>query len=131
MGFLIHTVEGGYVPAFEYLPASAITPKIGLALKLDAGKLAVASGTDKPEFISMTERDSAVTAGDIIPVIRVTEDITFAVPAQAAQTSVNIGTKVTLHTDGMQVTATASGGIAEIVGREGTAAGDIQYVRFH
>ena len=127
MGFLIQNVEGGYVPAFEYLPASAITPKIGLALKLDTGKLAVASGTDKPEFISMTERDSA---GDIIPVIRVTEDITFAVPAQAAQTSVNIGTKVTLHTDGMQVTATATSGTAEIVGREGMAAGDIQYVRF-
>ena len=123
MGFLIQNVEGGYVPAFEYLPASAITPKIGLALKLD-------TGTDKSEFISMTERDSAVTAGDIIPVIRVTEDITFAVPAQAAQTSVNIGTKVTLHTDGMQVTATATSGTAEIVGREGTAAGDIQYVRF-
>ena len=130
MGFLIQKAEGGIVPAFEYLPASAITPKIGLALKLDTGKLAVASGTDKPEFISMTERDSAVTAGDIIPVIRVTEDITFAVPAQAAQTSVNIGTKVTLHTDGMQVTATATSGTAEIVGREGTAAGDIQYVRF-
>ena len=131
MGFLIHTVEGGYVPAFEYLPASAITPKLGLALKLSSGQLAIASGTDKPEFISMCERSDALTAGDIIPVIRVTDDITFGVPAQAAMTSVSIGAKVTLHTDGLQVTATTTSGTAEIVGREGAAAGDVQYVRFH
>ena len=117
MGFLIHTVEGGYVPAFEYLPASAITPKLGLALKLSSGQLAIASGTDKPEFISMCERSDALTAGDIIPVIRVTDDITFGVPAQAAMTS--------------QVTATTTSGTAEIVGREGAAVGDVQYVRFH
>lgn len=131
MGFLIHTVEGGYVPAFEYLPASAITPKLGLALKLSSGQLAIASGTDKPEFISMCERSDTLTAGDTIPVIRVTDDITFGVPAQAAMASVSIGAKVTLHTDGLQVTATTTSGTAEIVGREGTAAGDVQYVRFH
>ena len=27
MAFLIHTVEGGRVPAWEYLPAGAITPR--------------------------------------------------------------------------------------------------------
>lgn len=129
MGFSIHTVEGGYIPSFEYLPASAITPKVGMALKLSGGKLALASGTDKPEYIAMCERGSAVTAGELVPVIKVSDNITFGVPASAAMTAVNIGDKVTIHTDGMQVTATKTGGTAMVVGCEGTAVGDIQYVR--
>ena len=44
--------------------------------------------------------------------------------------SVNIGDKVTLHTDGMQVTATTASGVATVVGRVGTGVGDMQYVRF-
>ncbi|MCI8387104.1 MAG: hypothetical protein HFE63_01390 [Clostridiales bacterium] len=129
MAFHIHTVEGGYIPSFEYLPAS-ITPKVGMALKLLDGKLALASGTDKPEYISMCEKDEAIVADELIPVIKVSGAITFAAPTTAAQTAVNIGDKVTIHTDGMQVTATKTGGCAVIVGREGTDVGDIQYIRF-
>jgi len=40
------------------------------------------------------------------------------------------GNKVTIHTDGMQVTATTEGGVAEIVAMDGTAAGDKCRVRF-
>ena len=71
-----------------------------------------------------------MTAGTLIPVIPVDCHIIFGVPAQAAMTSVNLGDKVTLHTDGLQVTATKTAGVAQIVDREGTAVGDIQYVRF-
>lgn len=130
MAFMIHAVDGGFVPPIEYLPVSAITPKVGLALAFSSGNLAVATGTTKPEYISMADKNVASSAGDLIPVIRVCSEIVFEVPAQAAMTSVALGTKVTLHTDGLQVTATTTSGIAKIVGRDGTAAGAKQLVRF-
>lgn len=128
-GFMIHTVEGGHVPAFVYHPATGLTPKLGMALKLSGGKLVLAAGADKPDYISMVEVESAIAEGEVIPVIAVTDDITFAVPASVAVTAAALGTKVTIATDGMRVTATGDGA-AMIVAREGTAAGEIQYVRF-
>ena len=135
MGFLIHSVDDNrvlgleYLP-LEYLPCSAITPKVGMALVQTGGNLALASGTTAPTYISMCERETACTAGEMIPVVRVQKDIIFGVPAQAAMTSVKLGDKVTIHTDGMKVTATTASGVAEVVGMEGTAAGSTVLVRF-
>ena len=41
-----------------------------------------------------------------------------------------VGSKVTLHTDGMQVTATTTGGVAEITSIEGQTVGDAVTVKF-
>ena len=41
-----------------------------------------------------------------------------------------VGDKVTLHTDGLQVTGTTASGVAEVVYMDGTAAGDMCRVRF-
>lgn len=130
MGFLIHSVDDNRVLGLEYLPCSAITPKVGMALVQTGGNLALASGTTAPTYISMCERKEACTAGDLIPVVRVQKDIIFGVPAQAAMTSVKLGDKVTIYTDGMQVTATTTSGVAEVVGMEDTAAGSTVLVRF-
>lgn len=129
MAFLIHSVEGGYIPSWEYLPAGAITPKAGMALYQNAGNLALASGTTNPTFISMTEREAALTAGDSIPVVRVSEDIIWQTEWSAAATAVKQGQKVTIHTDGLTVTATTTGGVAEVVDMDGTAIGDKVRVR--
>ena len=130
MGFLIHSVDDNRVLGLEYLPCSAITPKVGMALVQTSGNLALASGTTAPTYISMCERDTACTAGELIPVVRVQQDIIFGVPAQAAMTSVKLGDKVTIYTDGLQVTATTASGVAEVVGMDGTAAGSTVLVRF-
>lgn len=130
MGFLINSVDDNRVLGLEYLPCSAITPKVGMALVQTSGNLALASGTTAPTYISMCERDTACTAGELIPVVRVQKDIIFGVPAQAAMTSVKLGDKVTIHTDGLQVTATTASGVAEVVGMDGTAAGSTVLVRF-
>ena len=131
MAFMIHSVEHGRVPAFEYLPCSAITPKIGMALVQSSGKLAIATGTTKPTYISMVEKSAACTAGDIIPVLRVEEDIIFETTFSASAGSVNLGDKVTLHaSSGMQVTATTSSGVAEVVYKAGSSSGDMCRVRF-
>ena len=129
-GFIPHVIDDGGTVPLEMMPASAITPKIGLALAFSSGKLAVCGATAVPEYICMTESGSAVAAGTMIPVMRVNHHVVFSVPANASMASVALGAKVTLHTDGMQVTATTTSGVAEIVGREGTAAGDAQYIRF-
>lgn len=130
MGFLIYSVEHGRVPAFEYLPCSAITPKIGMALTQDTGNLAIASGTTKPTYISMAEYGSAVTAGTIIPVIRVDDGIIFETTFSASASSIKLGNKVTLASDGLRVTATTSSGVAEVVYMDGTSSGDMCRVRF-
>lgn len=130
MGFMIHSVDDNRVLGLEYLPCSAITPKVGMALVQTSGNLALASGTTAPTYISMCERETACTAGELIPVVRVQKDIIFGVPAQAAMTSVKLGDKVTIYTDGMKVTATTTSGVAEVVGMDGTAAGSTVLVRF-
>lgn len=130
MGFMIHSVDDNRVLGLEYLPVSAITPKVGMALVQTSGNLSIASGTTAPTYISMCERDTACTAGELIPVVRIQQDIIFGVPAQAAMTSVKLGDKVTIHTDGLQVTATTTSGVAEVVGMDGTAAGSTVLVRF-
>lgn len=129
MAFMLYSAEG--IPAFEYLPCSAITPKIGMALTQTSGNLAIATGTTKPTYVCMVEKSAACSAGDIIPVIRITEDMVFETSFSADASSVKLGNKVTLHaTSGLQVTATTSSGVAEVVYMDGTASGSMCRVRF-
>ena len=71
MAFKIYSTDDNRVPGIEYLPASAITPKVGMALTQTTGQLALATGAPAPTYISMCEKDGECTAGDIIPGIRV------------------------------------------------------------
>lgn len=130
MGFKIHTVDGGYVPGIEYLPAGAITPKVGMALVMSSGNLALCTGANAPQYISMCEHESTLTAGDVIPVIRASKGMIFETTFSAAATAIKAGNKLTIAADGMQVTATTADGVAEVVSMDGTAAGSTVRVRF-
>lgn len=130
MGFKIHTTADGRATGIEYLPAGAITPKVGMALYQNGGNLAVAAGTTKPAYISMCERETALTAGEVIPVMRVYDDIIYETTLSAAGTSLKLGDKVTIATGGEQVTATTTDGVAEIVAIEDSALGGKVRVRF-
>lgn len=134
MAFKIYSTDDNRVPGIEYLPASAITPKVGMALTMaltqTTGQLALATGATAPTYISMCEKDSECTAGDIIPVIRVGKDMILETTFAAAATSIKLGDKVTLHTDGLQVTDTTTNGVAEVVYMDGTASGSMCRVRF-
>ncbi len=130
MGFYIHTVDDGRNPPHEYHPAGAeLTPKAGMALKLESGKLAKATGADEVKYVSMCEREAACDDGERIPVIRAGSDIIFETTCEGAPSSVNVGDKVQLHTDGLQVTATA-GGCAEVVYKDSDEDGAMVRVRF-
>lgn len=129
MAFIPYQGDSGRVPPLEYHPSSAITPKVGMALKMSSGKLAAATGADVPVYIAMCQREAACTAGEVIPVIRVQPDMIFETTAAASLASVAVGAKVTLHTDSLQVTGT-EGGAAELVQMDGTALGSRVLLRF-
>ncbi|MBQ2634698.1 MAG: hypothetical protein IJF88_09015 [Oscillospiraceae bacterium] len=128
--FLIHSIDDGRNAPLEQLPAGAITPKVGLALTQTDGLLAVASGTTKPSYICMAQRAAAVASGTVIPVIRVGSDMIFETVFSASASSIKLGNKVTIASDGLRVTATTSSGVAEVVGMDGSASGSTVRVRF-
>lgn len=115
-------------PVFHEVTASEAV-QLGEALVLTSGKLTKCGATVKPEFIAMA--DCAATATNrIIPVARVEANQLYEVPVTAAPTSLVEGSKVTLHTDGMQVTATTTSGVVTVESLNGAAAaGDNIVVR--
>lgn len=123
--------DDGHVAPYEQFPCSAITPKHGMAMILSSGKLAIATGSAEPEFICVEEHSAAVSAGDMVTVVRVDPQTEYETTLSAAGGSLNLGDKVTLHaSNGLQVTATTTNGVAEIVYMDGTASGDMVRVRF-
>ena len=130
MAFLIHSVDDGHVPAWEYLPCAAITPKVGMALTFSSGNLTTAAGTVKPGYICMAEKSAACTAGDLIPVIRVNGDIVFETVSSASMASIKPGDKVTIASDGLRVTATTTSGVAGVVEVLDSASGGAVRIRF-
>lgn len=131
LAFKLYSTDDGRVPPVEYLPAGAIIPKAGMALTQSSGNLAIATGTTAPTYISMMDADAALTAGTMIPVIRVEPGMIFETSFSASASSVKLGNKVTLHaSNGLQVTATTTDGVAEVVYMDGTASGSMCRVRF-
>ena len=131
-GFIPYSTEDGRKQPWEYLPATGSTkPDIGLALVLSSGKLAKCTGTTKPTYICMAEYPAAVSAGTLLPVIAVQPDMIFEVKNQASLNGVNVGQAVTIHSDGLQITATTSSGVATIVDKvAGTGTGNKTLVKF-
>ena len=128
--FLNIKTDDGHVAPFEQVPCSAITPKNGMAMVLSSGKLAIASGTNKPEFICVEEHTAAVEADTMVTVVRVDPQTIYETELSAAGTGLALGDKVTIAADGLRVTATTTSGVAEIVYIDGTAIGDKVHVRF-
>lgn len=127
---LLYKSDDGRVPPIEYLPCAAITPKVGMALYQSAGNLTTATETQAPAYISLFEAKEAVTAGTLIPVMRVSKECVYRTVNSEAFTSIKRGDKVTLDATGGKVTATTTSGVAEVVGFDGTDVGSDVYVRF-
>ncbi len=118
------------VPEPEYLDVTAAEAvSEGEALVLASGKLTKCGATVAPEFIAMASLSADATKRTIA-VCRVEKNQVYEVPVTAAPTSLKVGDKVTLNTDGLQVTATTTSGVVTIVDLNGaTAAGDKVVVR--
>ena len=102
---------------------------IGEALVLTSGKLTKCAATATPQFIAMGQV-GASDANRRVAVCRVESNQVYEVPVTAAPTALKVGDKVTLHTDGLQVTATTQGGVITVENLNGAAvAGDTIVVR--
>ena len=128
--FRLGSMKVGLTPPIEYKTATAgESYSVGEARQLSGGKVTLCSGTTKPEFVCVGPANGA---GEV-PCVAVQDymefETTLAV-APADSAAIGVGDKVTIHTDGMQVTATKTSGVAQIVALDGQAVGDRVIVRF-
>ena len=91
----------------------------GEALVFTSGVLTKCAATATPEAIALADQTAESTAVTLIPFIRVMEDHQFSVKSMATVASTLVGNKVTLHTDGLLITGTASSGVATIISTDG------------
>lgn len=118
MGFVpVKSMDGASDP-FEYgLMTDSEAVTINEALKFTNGRLTKASGTDVPQAIALK---TAAAGTDVrIPFIRLDDQREFEVKSTATVASTLVGSKVTLHTDGLSVTATTTSGVFFISATDG------------
>ncbi|HMM05258.1 MAG TPA: hypothetical protein PKD52_01075 [Clostridiales bacterium] len=130
MAFQLYSTDDGHVPAWEYLPCKAITPKVGLCLAFDtvSEQLQV---SDTPEYICMRAENAAVAAGTLIPVIRITKEMVFESALDAANANLKAGSLVDVDATGLLVDADSSADkVFQITALNGTAAGSSVRGRF-
>lgn len=102
---------------YEQMTASEAV-ELGEGLVLTSGKLTKVGATATPQFIA-AKSAPATTAGEIIPVWRVDELQEWTTQSMATVAATLIGAKVTIHTDGLKVTATTASGVFEISETDG------------
>lgn len=125
--FSIKKLDTGLSAPFDYLPGTAAEAIVaGEALVLTAGKLTKCGATAAPAYVSV----GPVNTDGIVPVVKVQPYMEFATTLSAAGTALNLGDKVTLSADGLQVTATTTSGVATITRMDDTAVGGAVCVRF-
>ena len=128
--FCLSSMKVGLTPPIEYKTATADESyAVGEALKQSGGKVTLCSGTTKPEYICV---GPANDAGEV-PCVAVQDYMEFQTTlavAPADSATIGVGDKVTIHTDGMQVTATKTSGVAQIVRVDGQTVGSVVVVKF-
>lgn len=124
--------NGGHnFPAIVDRPTTASTSyKVGDALALSGGALVLATGETAPAFICAETYDAPASGQKNIGVYPVYDFQEWKTTFAAAATALNVGDKVTIHTDGEQVTATKTNGVAEIVEILDAAIGGSVIVKF-
>lgn len=128
-GFIPYKYPDGQPTPFEYLTVGDATYEVGDGLDFTSGVLELCTATSAPEYICMFDGVLAAdTAGK--PVIKVDSDVIYESELSVDSDSIAIGTKYTISSTSDKVTATTSSGVAEVVGYEGTKAGNTVYVRF-
>ena len=124
--FRLATMDVGLTPPIEHKEVTAGEEIVlGEALVLSGGKLTKCAATAKPTYIAAGPSQDGVA-----PVIKTQGYMVFETELAADGVALSNGSTVTLHTDGLCVTATTEGGVAAIVAMDGTAIGDTVKVRF-
>lgn len=118
------------MPPVLYLPVSAITPKVGMALYQTSGKLAAAGGANLATYISMTERSAACTAGELIPVVRILPSQVWMAPKDSSS-ALSPGALVDVKSGGMGIDDDGTDGANfEVIEAPDSASGSMVKGRF-
>jgi len=124
---VVGSLEGAQPPFEYFLLTDNEGATLGEALSQTSGRLTKCAATGTPEFIALRSRTAEATSVTPLPVIRVTENIEFSTQSMATVAATLIGSKVTLHTDGLLTTATTSSGVFEISATDGaTTTSDVK-----
>lgn len=116
------------VPELIQVPATnAEAFVVGEALKLSSGAVTKAAGTDVPKYIS-AEAKTAKT-GESLTCFLIENNQQYETVLSTDGT-LAVGTKYTISSDGLKVTATSTTGVAEVISVAGTTAGSAVVVRF-
>ena len=128
--FMLSRMLVGNTPPIVYMqPTDGETYQVGEALKLASGKVTLCSGAAAPSHVCV----GPINDNGVVPCVEVQKYMEFETTLGVAPTdsaTVGVGDKVTLHTDGMQVTATKTGGVAEVTGIDGQTVGSRVTVKF-
>lgn len=128
--FMLSRMLVGNTPPIVYMqPTDSESYQVGEALKLASGKVTLCSGAVAPSHVCVGPVDD----NGVVPCVEVQKYMEFETTLGVAPTdsaTVGVGDKVTLHTDGMQVTATKTGGVAEVTGIDGQTVGSRVTVKF-
>ncbi|MFR5851883.1 MAG: hypothetical protein ACLUEM_07365 [Oscillospiraceae bacterium] len=128
--FMLSRMLVGNTPPIVYMqPTDSESYQVGEALKLASGKVTLCSGAVAPSHVCVGPVDD----NGVVPCVEVQKYMEFETTlgvAPADSATVGVGDKVTLHTDGMQVTATKTGGVAEVTGIDGQTVGSRVTVKF-
>lgn len=128
--FMLSRMLVGNTPPIVYMqPTGGETYQVGEALKLASGKVTLCSGAAAPSHVCVGPIDD----NGVVPCVEVQKYMEFETTLGVApedSATVGVGDKVTLHTDGMQVTATKTGGVAEVTGIDGQTVGSRVTVKF-
>lgn len=128
--FLLSRMLVGNTPPIVYMqPTDSESYQVGKALKLASGKVTLCSGAVAPSHVCVGPIDD----NGVVPCVEVQKYMEFETTLGVAPTNsatVGVGDKVTLHTNGMQVTATKTDGVAEVTGIDGQTVGSRVTVKF-
>ncbi len=128
--FMLSRMLVGNTPPIVYMqPTDGESYQVGEALKLASGKVTLCSGAVAPSHVCVGPVDD----NGVVPCVEVQKYMEFETTlgvAPADSATVGVGDKVTLHTDGMQVTATKTSGVAEVTGIDGQTVGSRVTVKF-
>ena len=125
---IVHTDHS--LQPWEQLPANVGEYKAGQALKVNNGKVEAVSPalTTVPPYICMGNK-SVKAAGEMLPVIRVTEATMFEAPLTKLTAGAKPGAMLQVSAGGLGVDQTAPGSF-EVVYAQGTAQDDMVRGRF-
>lgn len=124
--FKIWKLNAGSLPVIKELPSASATFSVGEVAVIASGVVTKTSGTAKPTHV-ICEKGTKTTA-NVVAVNPIYEDMEFLTTFYGDGSSLNIGDKVTIHTDSAQVTATTTNGVATIVEKLGSGASGTEVI---